>query len=308
MSTLKNFTLPQQVEPIIQMLLKHHLTVVLVGGAVRDFLIAGRLGLDLDFEVQCPSSEKKWPEVLGELKTELERQYQVEFVDKFYVLKVQVGEVCIELVPARLESYPDTKTFHHRDIEVEFVRQLSFDQSFKRRDFTCNAIGIVIEHVDGSFQFTLQDPFQGQQHIESKTLVPCHQGDFVKDPVRFVRALRFSLSLHFKISQELESCLSHMDLSYLSTYYFLYEAFKGRFFIFCAQFFSYIEKYDLPVNDKILDLKFLAHYEHCDLSMEKALEVVEYLARAGEDHDNILALGAVTQTKKSLIKKVLQSI
>jgi tRNA nucleotidyltransferase/poly(A) polymerase len=64
-----------------------------------------------------------------------------------------------------------------------------------RRDFTCNAIA---KDLDGN----LIDPFDGQSAIQSEMLItPLDPVDtFMDDPLRMIRALRFSITKGFTIA------------------------------------------------------------------------------------------------------------
>ena len=82
----------------------------------------------------------------------------------------------------------------YRGFEVYAAPEVSLEDDLARRDFTMNAMA---RDEDG----TLIDPFQGASDIKAKVLR--HVGPaFPEDPVRILRAARFSARLGFEIAPE----------------------------------------------------------------------------------------------------------
>lgn len=76
----------------------------------------------------------------------------------------------------------------------------------QRRDFTINAIA---RSADGE----LIDPFNGMQDLQDKILRTPIQGEvtFADDPLRLLRAIRFSVTKKFQISDEIKDILFNFD-------------------------------------------------------------------------------------------------
>jgi tRNA nucleotidyltransferase/poly(A) polymerase len=76
----------------------------------------------------------------------------------------------------------------------------------ERRDFTLNALA---RNEDG----TIIDYFDGLQHLREKILVtplPC-KITFDDDPLRILRAIRFSVTKGFKIPYEMDNVIKQYD-------------------------------------------------------------------------------------------------
>jgi tRNA nucleotidyltransferase/poly(A) polymerase len=65
------------------------------------------------------------------------------------------------------------------------------------RDFTINAMAVEVHQLQ-----TLIDPLGGAADLISKRLRACSQRSFLDDPVRILRAVRFSVDLDLKIQRE----------------------------------------------------------------------------------------------------------
>lgn len=75
-----------------------------------------------------------------------------------------------------------------------------------RRDFTVNAIA---KDIDGSYI----DPFNGMQAIKAKVLVTPRtiQESFNDDPLRILRAIRFSITKQFSIPSQMRDIIVNYD-------------------------------------------------------------------------------------------------
>lgn len=162
--------------------------VYVIGGYVRD-LFLGRPTNDIDIMTVGDGI------VLAEKVSEaLGRKKQVTVYRNFGTAMLRYGDVEIEFVGARKESY----NFNSRKPEVE-PGTLEDDQ--KRRDFTINALAVSIrENSFGRFY----DPFNGLRDLHAKVIRTPLDPDitFSDDPLRMIRAIRFAAQLGFTISEE----------------------------------------------------------------------------------------------------------
>ena len=206
------------------------LDAFLVGGAVRDFLMTKKLGEDLDFEVHGPL--ERFPQTIKAF-VESRPKIRGELLP-FQIYRLSTDNLILEFSPARREEYFSGR-WDHTNFRPHYIPHYKFTESFKRRDFTLNAIGYDY------FQKKWIDPFGGMRDLEERLLRPCSK-DFIRDPVRYLRAIRFSLNKEMDFSCELKKLLPQMEMGQLSQHYFLTELFKtnnhSAFFRSCREWNS----------------------------------------------------------------------
>lgn len=220
MTDLRKFerNLSPLVRSLIERLEKRGYVATVVGGIVRDYLRTGEVGTDWDLELTHPTlawDPRSWKE-LGKDLGDLGR---VNFL-AYDIIRLEGKNESFELSPPRKENFTDED--HHKNFTVEFDFRMPFSEAVLRRDFTINAMGI---QLGGKMEFL--DPLGGLLHLRNEEL-HATGSDFAKDPVRFLRAIRFSVKLGFKISPGLESTLSSMRLSGLTNSYFWKEMQKSE--------------------------------------------------------------------------------
>lgn len=181
-------------------------TIYQVGGAVRDDLL-GVQSKDIDFAVECSSYDEMlvWLENAGfdifleqpEYMTARARfpHNWFEFGNK------NLGGVTADFVVCRTEAhYSDAR--HPDNVGIGTIRD-----DLARRDFTMNAIA---RRADGS----LLDPWGGQSDIERRVIRAV--GDpylrLHEDPLRALRALRFSITKDFMIDSGLSVLIESPEL------------------------------------------------------------------------------------------------
>ncbi len=271
------------VSELLHLILDEGFILTLVGGSVRDYFINGAFSKDLDFEISIPESipEPKWIERIKALGHYLSTkdQYHIESLS-FSIMRISwVNEEAhedFELAPARIETFPTASTIGHSDMEVSLLSRATYKETFARRDFTLNALGIEFLKKDNELIIKFIDPFNGLVDLHNKTLNSCSE-NFSKDPVRFCRAIRFALKFDLEFSNELIKQFGLFNLLKLTAFYFFKEALKVEFFLFCETFFRWVDKSDIELNADILALSFLTKIKDTKLKFKSALDILFYL-------------------------------
>lgn len=157
-----------------------------IGGFVRDQFLGRPRPSDLDFVVVGDG-----PELAAQVSNLLPDQPEVHVFKNFGTAMINWGDVQLEFVGARVESYRDAS----RKPEVQ-AGTMQDDQN--RRDFTINALAIC---VNSDAFGELLDPFHGLEDLHNsilRTPLEPHQ-TFSDDPLRMMRAARFANQLGFEI-------------------------------------------------------------------------------------------------------------
>ena len=75
----------------------------------------------------------------------------------------------------------------------------SIDEDLHRRDFTINAMAVSLK---GENLGRLVDPFGGREDLEAGRIRVLHDGSFVDDPTRILRAIRYEDRYGFRMDDE----------------------------------------------------------------------------------------------------------
>ena len=303
---------PDYIVEFIQNITQEGFILTLVGGAVRDYFLTGNFSKDLDFELRHPFEYigPEWQARLNHLQERLQNtyNYEVELLS-FSIMRVSWPghEYEVELAPARIESFDRVKALGHSDVEVELVSNRDYKDTFARRDFSLNAMGIEFYKERSDFLISFIDPYDGKTDLYNKELVPCGR-NIARDPVRFCRALRFAVKFDLTFSTGLVSSLSDFNLSKLTSYYFFKEGFKVDFFKFCTLFYQWSDKANIPLSNDFKSLKFLGRISQYNLGLKSAEEVLIYLIYQDSltlTHMEIENFCKVSKIKMSLIDRHL---
>jgi poly(A) polymerase len=158
--------------------------IYIVGGYVRDLLL-GSDGYDIDFVVVGDALE-----FCRELKKRIHAGSLVSY-PRFGTCMLQYKNHKLEFVTARTEIY-------QKNSRKPVVKKADLLSDLSRRDFTINTLAMDI-HPDRFGQIT--DPYNGKKDLEigfiRTPLDP--QQTFSDDPLRMMRAIRFSTKFNFTI-------------------------------------------------------------------------------------------------------------
>ena len=193
---LSRITLPSDLIVLMDVLNARGYESYLVGGCVRDILL-GKTPHDYDVTTQATPEQVK------------------ELFPKTIDTGIQHGTVTIVMSSSQYEvttmrtdgTYSDSR---HPD-SVVFTSDIEKDLS--RRDFTMNAIAAKVGSVDkDAVNLSLVDPFNGRHDIKRKAIVCVGDAKtrFQEDPLRLLRAIRFSVQLKFHVGIETETLINQM--------------------------------------------------------------------------------------------------
>lgn len=167
--------------------------VFLVGGYVRD-LFLDRPSKDID--VLVLGSGIGFAEEVARRRSEAR---QLSYFKNFGTAQLKWNGYEIEFVGARKESY-------QRHSRKPVVEEGSLEDDLLRRDFTINTLAIWLGPEDA---FRLIDPFNGLEDLRRGRIDtpqdPWHT--FSDDPLRMMRAVRFSAQLHFQLSERVADAI-----------------------------------------------------------------------------------------------------
>ena len=188
--------------------------LALVGGAVRDLLLhrvhndpwRGLPDLDLVVEgtaeeITADAADQRPALALAKALRDHLGADQVPSTcehGRFGTVEVELrlpgaGTWLLDIASARQERYPEPA-------ENPVVRLGRLDDDLARRDFTVNAIALLLD-ADGRGVHLL-DPHGGQADLAARQLRLLHPGSLRDDPTRLLRGARYAARLGFALAPE----------------------------------------------------------------------------------------------------------
>lgn len=172
--------------------------VLVVGGYVRDVMLAGTSAGEPDLEV--------FGLRLGELSRVLRRFGRVRRIGRAFPV-LRVGDLPIEVALPRRESKTGPG---HRGFEARADPFMPFAEAARRRDLTLNAMGL--DPLTGE----LLDPCRGRRDLAAGRMRATDRIRFPEDPLRGLRVAAFAARFGFEADRELLGLCARLDLSELS--------------------------------------------------------------------------------------------
>ncbi len=148
----------------------------LVGGVVRDWLLGKEIR---DIDIVCRNAQK-----ISETVARVKNATVVAFEKK-------ADEPCYRIIDR------DHKEFV---IDISEMRGDNINDDLKCRDFCINAIAMEI--IPEGVSTTLIDPLGGQNDLKQRLIRLCSDHAIKDDPLRMLRAIRFSAELGFAIEND----------------------------------------------------------------------------------------------------------
>jgi poly(A) polymerase len=164
------------------------LETYVIGGFVRDIYL-NRKSKDIDIVTVGSGIE-----LANKVAENLKNKPQVNVFKNFGTAMLKYKDLEIEFVGARKESYQS-------DSRKPVVENGTLEDDQNRRDFTINAMALGLNKSNFG---ELIDPFNGINDLKNKIIRTPLDPDitFSDDPLRIMRAVRFSTQLGFEIQAE----------------------------------------------------------------------------------------------------------
>jgi tRNA nucleotidyltransferase (CCA-adding enzyme) len=162
----------------------------LVGGAVRDLLL-GRTPRELDVVVAGASAELA--AALAESLPESERPFGEPLIP---TLHERFGTASLAWISGRIDTAELRVESYVAPGALPEVRPGSVEEDLARRDFTVNAIGLLL---GGEHRGELIAVEHALEDLDAGQLRALHERSFLDDPTRLLRLARYSARLGFEI-------------------------------------------------------------------------------------------------------------
>ncbi len=237
---------------VIQTIENHGYSAYYVGGCIRDYLLNKKIN-DIDIATSA-----------------LPEQIQ-EIFDRVFPVGIDHGTV---LVRHNHNSYEVT-TYRGKTDDRDKINTNNINDDLSRRDFTINALAM-------NKQGEILDLFNGENDLNNKLIktVGSPEDRFKEDPLRIIRALRFSSQLGFEIDKktletmiELKPLIKHISIERITTE--MIKLFTGNYFNISFQYLLMTEIYnELPIFKEHQQL--IKHLSHNVVPFNQFSEVISY--------------------------------
>lgn len=158
---------------------KQQLPCYLVGGLLRDQLL-GRPVSSLNVDLAVPRGALIFSRALASY-----------LHGAFVPLDEEMGSARVVI----------TQDGTRLELDVSDFRGATLEEDLRRRDFTVNAMAVALQDWlrNPGQPRPLIDPLNGHQALQRRALIACFPETFVEDPVRILRAFRFTAQLEFAL-------------------------------------------------------------------------------------------------------------
>ena len=205
-------TIPNEVKDVIKKLQKERFEAYIVGGCVRDLLLARRSESEGGRNVEPDD----WDVATNAKPEEIRKIFPKNFYEnKFLTVTVQTENQNPKLKEIEITTYRSEAKYtdkRHPD-EVKFAKTI--EEDLARRDFTVNAIALTeiknpYKAEPSGFRqkskiknYEIIDLFGGQEDIKNKIIraVGNPEERFSEDALRMLRAVRFATTLNSGVDE-----------------------------------------------------------------------------------------------------------
>lgn len=185
-------------DTLVRLAEERSLALYLVGGPVRDLLLSiSTLDLDLTVEGDAPVLARQAGAALDA---------RCVAHPAFLTASVRGEGFALDLATARSETYPHPGALPR-------VHPTTIREDMLRRDFSINALALPLT---GRQRGELFDPCGGRADLEAGLVRVLHQGSFVDDATRILRAARYQVRFGFRLEERTLAWLRR-DVGYLET-------------------------------------------------------------------------------------------
>ncbi|MBK1990680.1 CBS domain-containing protein [Sphaerospermopsis aphanizomenoides BCCUSP55] len=184
----------------------------LVGGAVRDLLLAGTAtgtlminDIDLVVDGFHQAADVGAGVELAKALQQIYKNARLEIHGAFQTAALlwhkdpELDSLWVDIATSRTEFYPYPAA--NPEVEASSIRQ-----DLYRRDFTINAMALRLTSPRSG---ELLDFFGGLLDLQAQQIRILHANSFIEDPTRIYRGVRFAVRFGFKIEQQTEEYIRY---------------------------------------------------------------------------------------------------